>query len=406
MSSQTSLFRSDSWLRSTSQFSSVPLFETARLFEPANLARTGALIVAAGLSSRMGAFKPLLPLGASTLLETAVITLQDAGVREMVIVTGHRAEDIATRFAGKNIQLVHNEHYAETPMFDSARLGLAALEGRCDRFFFLPADVTLFSTLTLRLLVAAMDQQRAGVARPTYGGKSGHPVLIDGHWIGSILQDDGRDGMRGALARLEEKTAAISVSVPDLGILLDADTPEDYEMLRAYQGRMNRPDVAACRLIRDWLQVPSHIAAHCDAVAEQALELTDGLIQCGHPVDRTLVESAARLHDVARTCPDHAAVGAEWLRALGYPDLAEVVAVHMNLPLEVTDDLDARAIVYLADKLVEEDRRVTVERRFDEAIRRCGHDPEALAEMLARRGRALRIQERIRAIVSAEPDEP
>jgi len=209
--------------------------------------------------------------------------------------------------------------------------------------------------------------------------------------------------MRGALARLEEKTAAIPVPVPDPGILLDADTPEDYDALRAYQERMNRPDAGTCRLIRDWLLVPNHISAHCDAVAEQAIELADALIQSGHPVDRALVESAARLHDVARIGSDHAVVGAEWLRRLGYPEVADVVAVHMNQPEEAAEDLDARAIVYLADKLVEEDRRVTVERRFAESIRRCSQDPEALQMMRARQARALFIQERIRSIVSAGP---
>jgi len=112
-------------------------------------------------------------------------------------------------------------------MFDSVRLGLERLAGRCDRLFFAPADVPLFSADTLDALLRAGD----GVFCPTYRGKRGHPVLIPSRFISGILAYDGDRGLAGAL---EAVGGAAQVEVPDAGILLDADTQEDYRRLLSF----------------------------------------------------------------------------------------------------------------------------------------------------------------------------
>ena len=95
----------------------------------------GALIPAAGLSSRMGRFKPLLPLGSSTFLDQLLHTMRAAGVGPVVIVTGWHAEEIEAHLAGQpEVFLVHNPEYARTQMFDSIRQGLPLLQSRCSPF--------------------------------------------------------------------------------------------------------------------------------------------------------------------------------------------------------------------------------------------------------------------------------
>lgn len=84
------------------------------------MSTTGALILAAGLSSRMGRFKPLLPIGKSTFIDHIIQTMRTAGVGPVVIVTGWHAHELEEHFAGRtDITLVHNPDFAHTQMFHS-----------------------------------------------------------------------------------------------------------------------------------------------------------------------------------------------------------------------------------------------------------------------------------------------
>ena len=130
------------------------------------------------------------------------------------------------------------------------------------------------------------------------------------------------------------------------------------------------------------------IEAHCRAVAAEALRIARAL-----PVelDTELLAAAALLHDIARREEDHARLGADWLRELGYGGAAELVARHHDWDGESVDEA---AILYLADKCVREDRRVTLEERFAESARRC-RTPEARAAHAARRLAAFRLRDEV-----------
>ncbi len=133
------------------------------------------------------------------------------------------------------------------------------------------------------------------------------------------------------------------------------------------------------------------VEAHCRAVASEALRIADAL-----PVelDRELLESAALLHDVARGEKDHARLGAAWLRELGYAEAAALVARHHDL---LSETIDEAAVLYLADKCVREDRRVSIEERFAESARRCT-TPEAVAAHARRREAAIRLRDQVNAL--------
>ena len=133
------------------------------------------------------------------------------------------------------------------------------------------------------------------------------------------------------------------------------------------------------------------IEAHCRAVAAEALRIARALPT---DPDTELLASAALLHDVARKEKDHARLGAAWLRELGYADAAELVARHHDWDGAAVDEA---AVLYLADKCVKEDRRVTVEERFAESEARC-RTPEARAAHAARRDAAVRLRDEINRI--------
>ena len=193
---------------------------------------TAALLVAAGLSSRMGAFKPLLPLGTSTVIGTAVATLRAAGAAPIVAVTGREAENLEAYLAPLGVECARNDAFAETDMFCSAVIGFRRLLGRADRVFFLPADVPLFSADTLRALSACMDRTGCGVVKPRCAGRAGHPILLDAALLPALLAFAGGGGLRRAIESTGCRAETLELS--DAGMTLDADRPEDYERLCAF----------------------------------------------------------------------------------------------------------------------------------------------------------------------------
>lgn len=106
--------------------------------------KIASLIVAAGMSSRMKKFKPLLKLGEKTIIEHVVDTLYEGGVNKIVIVTGNRSDKIREQLKTRDVIFIHNELYESTSMFESVKLGLNYLKGKCDKLFFCPETYLYF----------------------------------------------------------------------------------------------------------------------------------------------------------------------------------------------------------------------------------------------------------------------
>ena len=92
--------------------------------------QTAALIVAAGMSSRMGDFKPMLNIGSISIAQRVVASLQQAGVEKIVMVTGYNAVQLERHLSGLGIVFLRNENYEHTQMFESACIGLSAASGQ------------------------------------------------------------------------------------------------------------------------------------------------------------------------------------------------------------------------------------------------------------------------------------
>ena len=114
-----------------------------------------ALIVAAGMSSRMGDFKPMLNIGSISIAQRVVATFQQAGVEKIVMITGFNATLLERHLSGNGIVFLRNEEYERTQMFDSVCIGLRYLRGKCDRVLFTPVDIPLFTAATVRALLRA-----------------------------------------------------------------------------------------------------------------------------------------------------------------------------------------------------------------------------------------------------------
>jgi len=198
----------------------------------------GALIVAAGMSSRMGEFKPMLSIGSISVAQRVVATLSQSGVSKIVMVTGYNATVLERHLSGNGIIFLRNEDYERTQMFDSVKIGLRYLLDKCDRVLFTPVDVPLFTSKTVKTIL----NSGASLACPMCQGRQGHPILIANELIPEILADCGEMGLKGAMDRCSVPLKRIEVDDP--GTIRDADTPEDYLSLVEYHNsQLVRPVV-------------------------------------------------------------------------------------------------------------------------------------------------------------------
>ena len=115
----------------------------------------------------------------------------------------------------------------------------------------------------------------------------------------------------------------------------------------------------------------------------------------GEPVDADWARSAAMLHDIAKGRPRHAEAGAAMVAAFGFPDLSDAIARHADL--RGGGRIDEAAVVYLADKLVQGEARVSLEARFAPALTRFAGDRHAFAAASRRYAEAKAIEDAIEA---------
>ena len=186
------------------------------------------LVLAAGLSRRMGDFKPLLPFRGKTLIENTIDSILSSGAHQVVVVTGHRADELeavlSEKYEGRVI-LTRNHEFATSDMLHSIQIGCQAMP-ECDGFFLLPGDMPVVEPSTFQRVLAQRDGT-LGVIFPTLDGFRKHPPLVDYRLIPQILGFHGEGGLRRFWQ--EQEHLIRTVAVDDVGVWMDLDTQEDYK---------------------------------------------------------------------------------------------------------------------------------------------------------------------------------
>ncbi len=348
-----------------------------------------AVVLAAGYSSRMGFFKPISPLNGVSPLRRVVTSLKDAGTREVVVVTGYRGDETAELAVRLGAVAVENPLFPQG-MFSSVRTGVCALALGFDAFFLLPVDIPSVRTDTLRILAAKAS--RHGIVHPVFLGERGHPPLVGASITPHILASSGEGGLRAVF----NSCGAVAEDVPvtDEGILLDMDTPEDYEVLRRRCKRLWLPSRREETALWQSAGTPARVRRHCEMVSSVSMSLGLALAGRGLKVNVPLLRGAALFHDVCRHEKDHAAAGATFLEHNGFSRLARIASGHRDLPANAP--IEAR-IVHLADKVVKDTSLVSLEERMEMMRSVYGEDPIAwrsIREKFARARRTSRMIER------------
>ena len=193
--------------------------------------KAAAIILAAGFSSRMGSDKALLPLGDTTALELLVSSYQQAGVAQIVVVTGSNHTALAQ--LPLKVELLQNPA-PENGMFSSIRLGATRFDPEVAAFFVQPVDTPLVKPETLQAMLNHLQQQGSYCVIPCCDARRGHPPLLRAALIAAILGHDSNDGLRGLLSQY----AVQELHVDDPGVLLGMNTPEEYRQLCSLHRQM------------------------------------------------------------------------------------------------------------------------------------------------------------------------
>lgn len=199
----------------------------------------GAVLLAAGEAKRMGGRpKPLLQLGGVPLIRRNLIALSGAGVDEVVIVLGHRAEEIEPAVRDFPVTVVRNANYAEGQA-SSVRVGLAALSPKLDAVVIALADMPLITADDVSATLGAFKRRQHGsVLVPFVGGQRGNPVIVDSALREEVLAGDRNFGCRQWIERHPEEIARYDVENQHYRI--DLDTPEDLDQFERRYGHKLR----------------------------------------------------------------------------------------------------------------------------------------------------------------------
>ncbi len=184
--------------------------------------RTGAVVLAAGKSSRMGVNKLLLEVGGVKVLDRLLDTLTQA-VDHIVVVTGNNPDPIAAIAVVHGVLVVHNPEH-EKGMFTSFQAGLNLVRNSDAVFLVLGDQLGLKSELLTRMVKMLEDLSGALIVSPVHEGKRGHPVLFRSTLFDEILS------LKGTLKEVVDKHANAQAFVEgDEWSTIDFDTPGEFE---------------------------------------------------------------------------------------------------------------------------------------------------------------------------------
>jgi molybdenum cofactor cytidylyltransferase len=190
--------------------------------------KIGAIVLAAGASTRMGETNKLLAnVGGIPMVVRAAEAAIHSRAAPVVVVTGHEAERVAKALDNIDVRIAKNPNFAQG-MSTSLRAGLKALPEDVDGVVVLLGDMPQITSEHIDRLIDAFDPvERRSIVVPMHGRKRGNPILWDKRYIAEMTAVSGDVGARYLLE--EHADQVCEVAIPDDGVLIDVDTPERLE---------------------------------------------------------------------------------------------------------------------------------------------------------------------------------
>ena len=187
-----------------------------------------AILLAAGESKRMGEFKQLLPFRGKTFVATCVDNLLASGVDEVVVVTGHRADDVKEALRGRKVKFTHNQQY-QSGMSSSIKQGLRAASADARGCLIALVDQPQIPVEVFRQVIEAYQQRTPLIAIASSAGRRGHPIIFGMRLRDEVLGMDDGIGLKQVIQGHREEVELIEVATQL--VLVDFDVPEDYRRI-------------------------------------------------------------------------------------------------------------------------------------------------------------------------------
>ncbi len=219
----------------SARIEAVALGEMKRAGDPVHEVqrRVGAVVLAAGMSARMGRSKVLLPWDGRTVIESIVARLVPARFHEIVVVTGYRGGDVARALKHLPVRTVHNPGYVAGEMVSSLQTGLRDLAPTTAACLVVLGDQPSLDGRVISRVLEAYATGQGNIVMPKYRGQRGHPVLFDRRFWPELLALE-TGAPRDVIHRHPDQLAIIEADTDS--ILRDIDTPEQYRQERRWAG--------------------------------------------------------------------------------------------------------------------------------------------------------------------------
>ena len=194
-----------------------------------------AVMLAAGLSTRMGQPKVLLPwTRKTTILEHILMQLILARMDHITVVTGNRAGEVTRLATARGVETVHNPLYESGEMLSSLQTGLASLPDRIAAALVVLGDQPRIEPKVIGQLLMAYAEGQGYIVAPRFEKQRGHPILIDRRFWPEIMALPPGSAPRDVINRYPELVTHVDVNTDS--VLGDVDTPDDYRRERRRAG--------------------------------------------------------------------------------------------------------------------------------------------------------------------------
>jgi molybdenum cofactor cytidylyltransferase len=189
--------------------------------------KIGGIILAAGLSSRMGRNKLIQPLQGKPLVRHVAEAAAASSLSPLVVVTGNDASGVQSELAGLPLLFAHNPEFSKG-LSTSLKRGLMALPEDCDAAMVLLGDMPTVAADLIDKLIASFDpEENRTICVATRRGKRGNPVLWARRFFPEIMSLEGDIGAKSLMATYPELVC--EVEAENDAPLTDIDTPDALE---------------------------------------------------------------------------------------------------------------------------------------------------------------------------------
>ena len=194
------------------------------------------IVMAAGLSRRMGTNKLLLCIDNIPLIKRTLDTIRQSKLQELTVVYSdpevlrvikkYEKEARKKGLSDRNMKLVYNEH-PERGQSESVKNGVFESDGKAQGFMFFVADQPFLNYNVIDRLIDTFTEHPDRIVVPTYNGNRGMPIIFPGKYRLDLLGVSGDKGGRSIIDENVKETIFLPIEDPKAGE--DMDTREDYE---------------------------------------------------------------------------------------------------------------------------------------------------------------------------------